>query len=69
MSTKIKVRHQGITLEITKERDNRFILPDYSTGKRVRHARTTESEARLKAMEIGSAIAAGNKDILELPTA
>jgi hypothetical protein len=40
MSMKIKVRHQGISLEITKERGGRFIIPDYTAGTgRVRHAR------------------------------
>jgi hypothetical protein len=66
MSTKIKVRHQGITLEITKEREGRFIIPDYTAGKRVRHVRTTEAEARDQAKVICEAMATGQADILEL---
>jgi hypothetical protein len=66
MSTKIKVRHQGIPLEITKEREGRFIIPDYTTGQRIRHVRTTEAKARDKAKEICEAMASGQSDILGL---
>jgi hypothetical protein len=66
MSVKIKVRHQGIVLEITQEKENRFIIADYSSGQRVRHVRTSEAEAREKAKKICEATAAGKKDLLEL---
>jgi hypothetical protein len=66
MSAKIKFRHQGIVLEITQERENRFVIPDYSTGRRVRHVRATEAAARDKAKEICEATAAGKRDLLEL---
>ena len=46
---KIIVRHFGIPLEITRQHDRRFVIPDYSTGERVRHIRTNEREAREKA--------------------
>jgi hypothetical protein len=66
MSTKIKIRHQGVALEISKETDTRFVIPDYTTGKRVRHVRTTETEARDLAKKICEAMAGGNKDLLGL---
>jgi integrase len=66
MSTKIRVRHQGITLDITKEREGRYIVPDYSSGKRRRHVRTTEAEARDKAKQICELMASGQKDLLDL---
>lgn len=66
MNTKIKVRHQGIALEITKEKENRFVIPDYSSGKRVRHVRANLASAKEKAEEICAVLAAGKKDLLDL---
>jgi hypothetical protein len=58
---KITVRHFGIPLEITRQHDRRFVIPDYSTGERVRHVRTTEREAREKAKEVCEILAKGKQ--------
>lgn len=66
MKKKIVVRHQGIPLAITQEHEHRFIISDYSSGRRVRHVRTTETEARQKAKQICELMASGQKDLLDL---
>ena len=66
MKNKITVKHQGIPLAITQEKNNRFVISDYSSGRRLRHVRTTEAEARDKAKEICELMAGGKKDLLEL---
>lgn len=66
MSNRITVRHQGVTLEITKEKEGRFIIPDYTTGERGRHVRKTKGKARDKAREICEALAKGQTGVLEL---
>lgn len=58
---KITVRHFGVVLEITRQHDRRFIIPDYTTGERVRHVRTTESEAREKAKDVCKILAKGRQ--------
>lgn len=45
----IEVRHLGLTIKVTRENDSRFIIPDYTTGKRFRHVRTSEAAAKEKA--------------------
>jgi len=52
MKNVIEVRHLGLVIRIKREKENRFIVYDYSTGKRVRHVRKTELEARDKAKEV-----------------
>ena len=66
MKKKIVVRHQGIPLAITQEHEHRFIISDYSSGRRVRHVRTPETEARQKAKQICELMASGQNDLLDL---
>jgi hypothetical protein len=58
---KIVVRHFGIPLEITRQHERRFVISDYSNGDRVRHVRSTESEARDKAKEVCEILAKGRQ--------
>ena len=58
----VEVRHLGITIKITRERATRFIIPDYTSGHRVRHVRLTETEARDKAKEVCEILAKGKQD-------
>ena len=62
----IEVQHLGITIKITREHDRRFIIPDYSSGKRVRHARTDEASAREKAKEVCEILAKGKQEERDL---
>jgi hypothetical protein len=48
----IEIKHLGLTIKVTRESDSRFIVPDYTTGKRVRHVRTSEATAKEKAKEV-----------------
>lgn len=59
--TVIPIRHCGITVNISCETATRYIIPDYSTGKRVRHVRKTETEARDKAKEVCEILAKGTQ--------
>lgn len=58
----IEVRHLGITIKVTCQSTSRFIIPDYSSGHRVRHVRATESEAKDKAKEVCEILAKGRQD-------
>src|SRR5690242_5884182 len=64
---KIVVRHFGIPLEIICHSSDRyatgqrFTIPDYSSGRRKRHVRTTESEAREKAKDVCKILAKGRQ--------
>src|SRR4051812_37148317 len=68
MKNRIIVRHFGINLEIVCQNSDRYasghryVIPDYSQGKRIRHIRTTESEARDKAKEICEILATGRQE-------
>lgn len=66
MKTKFNIRHKGIPVTITQERDHRFVLSEYTTGKRVRHVRTTYEEARDKALEICELMASGQTGLIAL---
>jgi len=72
MNKKIEIRHRGVTVNIARfaavkqgVKYNEYVIPDYSSGKRVRHVRATEESARAKAKEICEALAAGQPDLLE----
>jgi integrase len=56
---RIEVHHLGLTIKVTRENDSRFIIPDYTGGKRIRHVRKTEALAREKAKEICEILAKG----------
>ncbi|MGA2281052.1 MAG: site-specific integrase [Verrucomicrobiota bacterium] len=58
----IEVKHLGLTIKVTRENDSRFIVPDYTTGKRVRHVRTSEAAAKEKAKEVCEILARGKVD-------
>ena len=58
----IEVKHLGLTIKVTRESASRFIVPDYTTGKRVRHVRTSEAAAKEKAKEICEILARGKVD-------
>jgi len=58
----IEVKHLGLTIKVTRESDSRFIVPDYTTGKRVRHVRTSEAAAKEKAKEVCEILARGKVD-------
>jgi integrase len=57
-----EVKHFGITIKVTRESDSRFIIPDYTSGKRVRHVRTSEIFAKEKARQVCEAYSQGNKE-------
>ena len=59
---RIEVRYLGVTIKVARENDSRFIVPDYTTGKRVRHVRTSEAAAKEKAKEICEILARGKAD-------
>jgi hypothetical protein len=59
---KIEVRHLGVTVKVTREHASRFIIPDYTSGRRVRHVRTSEASARDKAKEICEILARGKQE-------
>lgn len=59
---RIEVRHLGVTVKVTREHASRFIIPDYTSGKRVRHVRTSEASARDKAKEICEILARGKQE-------
>ncbi len=59
MKNTIEVRHLGITVKISQQGDTRFVIPDYSTGKRIRHVRSNVSDAKEKAKEVCEALAIG----------
>jgi integrase len=59
---RIEVRHLGVTIKVTREHNTRFIIPDYTTGKRIRHVRTSEVAAKEKAKEICEILARGKQD-------
>lgn len=58
---KIEVRYLGVTIGITRESASRFVIADYSSGKRVRHVRTDEHSAREKAREVCEMLAKGKQ--------
>jgi len=62
MKRVIEVRHLGITVKVTRESIRRFIIPDYSSGRRVRHVRATKAEAKDKAKEVCEILAKGKKE-------
>ena len=59
MKKTIQFKHKGITLKITQRTQTKdgvaytdYILTDYTSGKRVRHARASLEEAKAKAEDI-----------------
>ncbi|MGH8281234.1 MAG: hypothetical protein ACRERZ_03475, partial [Gammaproteobacteria bacterium] len=59
---KIEVKHLGITIKVTREHNSRFIIPDYTSGKRVRHVRKSDAEAKEKAKDICEVLARGKQE-------
>ena len=49
-------------MRIKRENPNRYIIPDYTSGQRVRHVRTSESAAKEKAKEICETLARGKAE-------
>ena len=71
MKNKIEITHRGITLRIKKrqttvngKRYTNWEIRDHSSGKLVRHKRTSLKDAREKAKEICTALATGKKEII-----
>lgn len=58
----IEVKHLGLTIKVTRESDSRLIIPDYTTGKRVRHVRTTAETAKEKAKIVCEILARGKQE-------
>jgi hypothetical protein len=58
----IHIKHLGISIKISRENDSRFVKPDYSSGTRVRHVRTSESAAKEKAKQVCEALATGKRE-------
>jgi integrase len=58
----IEVKHLGVLIKVTRESNSRFVVPDYSTGKRVRHVRTSESAAKEKAKIVCEILARGKQE-------
>lgn len=67
MSIKIEIKHKGVSVWITErtvtkngKQYSEYVVPDYTSGKRVRHVRATEKDAKAKAREVSEARATGN---------
>jgi len=71
MAPTIEVQHKGITVKIRKRITIRhgvtyvdYVVTDYSTGKRIRHARASVNEAKSLAKTICETVASGKREVL-----
>jgi site-specific recombinase XerD len=69
----IQFKHKGIALRISERTQTKdgveytdYIITDYTSGKRVRHARASLEEAKAKAEEICEALVTGRAHILDI---
>ena len=58
----IEVRHLGITVKVTREKPSRYVIPDYTSGRRVRRVCTSKASAKEKAKEICEILARGKTE-------
>lgn len=72
MAEKYLIHHRGVSVRIRKLTAVRngvayggYEILDYSTGKRVRHQRSTLAEAKAKAKEVCECLATGKREVLE----
>ena len=73
MKKTIRFSHKGIALRIVERTQNKggvqytdFIVTDYTSGKRVRHARASLEEAKTKAEEICERMVTGRAHVLDI---
>jgi integrase len=71
MKKLISITHKGITIKLRKNvtvvnghKYINWIIPEYTSGKRVRHKRASFDQARVKAIEICEAITEGKQEII-----